>query len=361
MVKSDSSWPRPQHVAWQSSYLNRSSMLAEPSLLGLPAYAKSSAVIFPAVGAFPGFAAPAIPSLKTELTNEVQQGFLQRPNPEPSLKETHTGGALQNANHASFQKKLLIFDHSGNMTRLVYGPGVPLVQSAIVTATKFAQGYDVNEEVQARNKDKIFLSNYGLPEVSHKDHMAHEESEMHEDTEEINALLYSDDDEYDDDNDNDNDDDNNEVTSTGRSPLETKRTHVMQEQFKNTNEDIASSDWPNKRLKSIDGGYSISLPPVDCASSLRLNETPECVSDAESKLSSGCAYFVEKNVADNSMVDDIQLKRDKILESLKVLESLIPGAKGKEPLLVIDGTIQYLKSLMSQTGANGVKYDLQVG
>ncbi|OIW10450.1 hypothetical protein TanjilG_00388 [Lupinus angustifolius] len=360
MVKSDSSWPRPQHVAWQSSYLNPSSMLAEPSLLGLPAYAKSTAGIFPAVSAFPGFTAPAIPSLKTELTNEVHQGFVQSPNPEPSLKETHTGRALQNANHASLQNKLLIFDHSGNMTRLVYGPVVPLVHSTIVTATKFAQGYGVNVEGKARNKDQKFIANYSLPEVPDKDRTAHEESEMHEDTEEINALLYSDDDdEYDDDYDND--DDNNEVTSTGRSPLETKRTHLMEEQFEDTNEDIASSDWPNKRLKSIDGGYNISLSPVDCASSLRLNEMPECVSDAESKLSSGCAHCVEKTVADNSMVDDIQLKTDKIRESLKVLESLIPGTKGKEPLLVIDGTIQYLKSLMSQTGANGVKYDLQVG
>ncbi|KAK7252293.1 hypothetical protein RIF29_36136 [Crotalaria pallida] len=357
MVKAEGSWPGPQHVAWQSPYSNCYSTLAETGLLRLPAFLNSSAGIFPAANAFPGFAAPAIPSLKAEVTNDVQ-GFLQYPSAEPCLKETNTtGGALQNANPASLQKKLLIFDHSGNKTRLFYGPVLhsPLFQSPIVTATKFAQGYDVNEAGQATNMVQKCLANYGLPEVCDRDHITHEESDMHEDTEEINALLYSDDDyDYDDDDDADGNDDDDEVRSTGRSPLETRRTYVMQEQFKDPKEDVASSDWPNKRLKSVDGLYNRSLPPVDCVSSLRLNETCEYVSDAESKLCRCCAYSVEKTKADNSMVDDIQLKKDKIRESLRALESLIPGAKGKEPLLVIDGTIDYLKSLMSKTGTLGV-------
>ncbi|RDX66244.1 Transcription factor SAC51 [Mucuna pruriens] len=333
------SWPNPQHVAWPSPCLNCSCTLAEPSSQVHSAYMNPSTCIFPAVSVFPGFTAPAIPNLKTEQTNEVQ-GFLQYPNSERFLKETHTGGTMQNANHASLQKKLLIFDHSGSKTRLLYSPVFPCVQSPIVTAaTQFAHVYDVNKESQATNMGPKHLPIYTSPEeTGTKDHIDNEESEMHEDTEEINALLYSDDD----------GDDDDEVRSTGHSPLATERTYVMQEQYVDMKEEVASSDWPNKRQKLIDGGYNRLPPLVDSASSERLNETCECVSDAESKYSSsGRVYAGRQTKEDNSTAADIQLKKDKIRELLRVLENFIPGAKGKHPLLVIDGTIEYLKSLMS--------------
>ncbi|RDX67569.1 Transcription factor bHLH143 [Mucuna pruriens] len=345
MVKADGSLPRPHHVAWQSPS-NYFCMLPKPSLLGLPTYVNSSPRIFPAVSTFCGLAAPSIPSLKTELTNELQ-GFLQYRNADKSLKETHVGGALQNANSSSLQRKLLIFDRSDNKTRLFYGPVLPLVQSPTVTATKFAQSYDVNGEGQATNVGQKHLANYSILEESIKDHAVIEESEMHEDTEEINALLYSDDDSSEDDDD---------ITSTDRSPLATKRTYAIEEQFEDMKEEVASSDWPNKRLKLFDGDYNRSSPPVDRSSLVRPNETVDCVSDAESKNSSSLAYSVDKTNEDDSVVCDIKLKKDKIRESLRALENLIPGAKGKEPLLVIDETIEYLKLLMSQSGALGVKY-----
>ncbi|KAK7328111.1 hypothetical protein VNO77_22207 [Canavalia gladiata] len=345
MVKAHKYWPYPHHVAWPSPYLNCSCTLAELGSCVHSAYLNPGTCIFPAVSIYPGFTAPAIPSLKTEQTNEVQ-GFAQYPKSEPCLKETRAGGAMQNANRASLQKKLLIFDHSGNRTRMLYSPVFPLVQSPIVTAKQLAQAYDVNEKAQATNMGQKHLPIYSSPEESDKDHIVDEESEMHEDTEEINALLYSDDS----DSGSDDDDDDDEVTSTGHSPLVTKRTYVMQEQFEDTKEEVASSDWPNKRQKSIDGGYNRLPPLVDSASSVRLNETCEYVSDAESKNSSGRVSSARQTKGDNSTAAVIQLKKDKIRESLKVLENLIPGAKGKHPLLVIDGTIEYLKSLMSQTG-----------
>ncbi|KAL2615395.1 hypothetical protein AAZV13_08G063700 [Glycine max] len=350
MVKADGSLPRPHHVAWQSPSSNYFSMLPKPSLLGLPTYLNSGTSILPAVSTFHGLAAPSIPSLKTKLTNEVQ-GFLQYHYADTSLKETHVGGALQNANPSSLQKRLLIFDRSDNKTRLFYGP-VPLVQSPTVTATKFAQSYGVKGEGQASNVGQKHLASYSLLEESVKDHAVIEESENHEDTEEINAFLYSDDESSEDDDDDTCD----EVTSTDHSPLATNKTYVIQEQFKDTKEEVASSDWPNKRLKLFDGDYNRSSTPVDRYSLVRPNETCDCVSDAESKNSSGWAYSVDKTKVDNSVAHHIKFKKDKIRESLKVLENLIPGAKGKEPLLVIDGTIEYLKILMSQTGALGVKY-----
>ncbi|KAK7412160.1 hypothetical protein VNO78_03609 [Psophocarpus tetragonolobus] len=330
----------PPHGAWSSPYLNCSCTLVTPSSQVHSAYMNPSICIFPAVSVFPGFTAPAIPNLKTEQTNEVP-GFLQYPNSEPCLKKTHTGGAMQNANDVSLQKKLLIFYHSGSKTRLLYSPVFPLYQSPIVTALQFAQVHNVNEEAQATDMAMKHLPVYTFAEATGKDHINNEESEMHEDTEEINALLYSDD---------SVDDDDDEVTSTGHSPLVTKRTYVMQEQFADMKEEVASSTWPNKRQKLIDGGFNRLPQLVDCASYERLNDTCEYVSDAESKYSSCDAVYDTRQNNDNSLAADIQLKRDKIRQLLRVLENFIPGAKGKHPLLVIDGTIEYLKSLTSQTG-----------
>ncbi|XP_061355527.1 transcription factor SAC51-like [Gastrolobium bilobum] len=245
--------------------------------------------------------------------------------PKPSLPGLP---AYLNSSTCMFPStELIIFDHSDNKTRLCYAPVFPLVRSPTVNATKFSQSYDVNGEGQAR-------------------------SENQEATEEINALLYSDN-----DNDEDNDDNCYEVTSAGRSPLETKRTYMMQEQFEDMKEEVASCDWPNKRLMLMDGGYNRSSLPVDNASLVKLNETCECASDAESKNSSDWVYSVDKTKVDSSMVGDTKMKRDEIRKSLRVLENLIPGTKGKVPLLVIDGTIEYLKFFMSQNGTLGVKYD----
>jgi len=330
MVKAHWSWPNPQHVAWPSPYLNSPCTLAEPSSLVHSTYMNSSTCIFP------GFTAPAIPNLKSELTNEVQ-GFLQHPN-EPCLNETHSGEAVQDA---SLQKKLLVFDHSGSKTRLLYSPVFPFVQSPIVTATQFTQVYDVKEEARATNIGLKHWPIYTSPEETGKDHIDNEESEMHEDTEEINALLYSD------DSDDDSDD---EVTSTGHSPLVTEKTCVIQEQFVDMKEEVASTDWPNKRQKLIDGGFNRLPPLVESASSERLNKKCDYASDAESNYSSSVEVYATRQTKNKSTDVDIELKKDKIRKLLRVLENFIPGAKGKQPLLVIDGTIEYLESLMAQTG-----------
>ncbi|MED6106567.1 hypothetical protein PIB30_005551 [Stylosanthes scabra] len=347
MVKADRCLPRPHHVAWRYPYLNCFGMLEDPNLLPLPACLNSTTPIFPAVNAFQGLAVPAM-GLKTEPTDELKE-FLQHPSAKPSLKEEHNGGSLQNANPESLQRKLLIFDRSGNKTRMFYGPALPLVQSPIISATEFPLACDINEKGRTSSKGQKGLANCSLPEQSDNDDVVHEESEMHEDTDEINALLYSDD-----DDENDYDDcDDDEVTSTDRSPLVTKRIYDMQEQFQHTNEEVASYDRPNKRPKIVDGGYNRSSQPVDSSSLLKPNENYECVSDAESQNSGGWTYSAGK--VGNSMAGDFWLKKDKIRESLRVLESLIPGAKGKEPLFVIDQTIEYLKSLASKTQTHGVR------
>ncbi|KAL5096475.1 hypothetical protein RYX36_000802 [Vicia faba] len=341
MVKADESLPFAEHVAWPSLYLKGASTLPDPSFCGQSAYLNPGICTLPTLSAFPGFTTPATPSLQTDQTNEVR-GFNQDPKTGPCLKERNNYGAMQNGNSASLQKKFIIFDRSGNKTRLFYSPVFPLNQSPIDTTMQFAQAYEVNQDRWATSFGQKHLPKYSLPDESDQDHVVNEESEMRENTEEINALLYSDGDEDDDEDD--------EVTSTNHSPL-------SKNPFEDINEDVASSDWPSKRHKLIDGGYARLPPPLNSASSVRLNEPSECVSDAESKYSGGQMYFTRKTEEDNnSAVGDIQLRKAKIRESLKILENLTPGAKGKHPLLVIDETMDYLKSLMSQTGMLGVKY-----
>ncbi|KAK2407880.1 hypothetical protein QL285_043445 [Trifolium repens] len=90
------------------------------------------------------------------------------------------------------------------------------------------------------------------------------------------------------------DEEEEEVTSTGHSPLANQTTYLIQEQIiKDTKEDVGSSDWPNKRHKLIDSGYTRLPPPVDSASSVRLNKPCDSVCDAESKYS-GCEMYVAR-------------------------------------------------------------------
>ncbi|CAN7046363.1 hypothetical protein IGI04_008640 [Brassica rapa subsp. trilocularis] len=164
---------------------------------------------------------------------------------------TPHGGALE----SSSQKRLMILDQSGNQTRLFQCP-FPLTA----------------EPVKLSELDE----HYG------------QESEMHEDTEEINALLYSDEEDCESDD---------EVMSTGHSPYP-----LEQVCNKRVSEEI---DAPSKRQKLLD------ISQEDTGSGLS-NE---------------------------------QSRKDKIRTALKILESIVPGAKGNQALLLLDEAIDYLKLL----------------
>lgn len=357
MVKADSSWPCPQNVAWQAPYLNCPQTLWEPRLCGLPADLDISTFNFPGRTVFPGFTFPGLLNIGTEQTEEFQ-GFLQYPNhhqsgdiqvqrvSEQCFGKRDIGGAMQHENPASLQKKFLIFDQTADKRRLFYSPISPSVQCPNVAPRKFIRASDEIKIGQIACTDENYPMKYGIPVHSNENHINDEESELHEDTEEINALLYSDD-------DFDYCSDDDEVVSTGCSPLATKRSYMMQDQFESTKEEFASSDQMNKRQKLNDEGFERSSP-FNSAISVRLNESCDCTSDAESKFSTSQVYSAKKVTGEEStMMGDIQFKKDKIRESLKVLENMVPGTKGKEPQSIIDGTIEYLKSLMSQIGTLG--------
>ncbi|XP_061372056.1 transcription factor bHLH143-like [Gastrolobium bilobum] len=169
------------------------------------------------------------------------------------------------------------------------------------------------------------------------------ESEMHEDTEEINALLYSDSDGY------ATEDDDDEVTSTGHSPS-TMTTHDNHGPFKGIAEEVASSAGKNKKRKLLDGYYD-DIQFMDTASSLNLNKTFAMGDDAESRCSGGNNEgFGEMG----SMSGNKKMRKEKIRDVLSILQSIIPGGKDKDPVMLLDDAIHCLKSLKLKAKALGL-------
>ncbi|ESQ40877.1 hypothetical protein EUTSA_v10015779mg [Eutrema salsugineum] len=230
----------------------------------------------------------------------------------------------------SSQKRFLIFDHSGNQTRLLQS-GFPLQFPSSVAA-------EPGKILDSLKPENGFSKDHAIPEtiLLHGDHVEkcydgkeeEEESEMHEDTEEIDALLYSD------DEDNDDCESDDEVMSTGHSPF-----LVEQQACDKTKEEVdeteSSDDGPRrKRQKLVDHSHRDSFVGTNSFTKLKgLSDEKLGESNSSSKLETG------------SGLSDEQSRKDKIHIALRILESVVPGAKGKEALLLLDEAIDYLKLL----------------
>ncbi|KAG6585355.1 Transcription factor basic helix-loop-helix 143, partial [Cucurbita argyrosperma subsp. sororia] len=234
------------------------------------------------------------------------------------------------------QKGFLVVDQSADKTTLVLcsGGGGPL-QLLTSWSPQPNAACQLNGQDIGNKRDFIYDSKQVLSNDFAYDHETFDQSEMQEDTEELNALLYSDDEcEFDEDD---------EVTSTGHSPsaVTTKDIHYPCEQ---NNEEVASSAGSTKKRK-IDGCYDITSL-TDTASSLMTRRSPEYENDAES--SCGNEGSQDMQDVDSSQVNK-KRKKEKIRETVGILQSLIPGGKGKEAIVVLDEAIQYLTSLKAQS------------
>ncbi|KAL0721398.1 hypothetical protein Bca4012_035997 [Brassica carinata] len=214
-------------------------------------------------------------------------------------------GALESSN-----KGLMIFDQSGNQTRLLRCPfpiRFPSLKAAEpVKLSELQHGLE-----KGFREDHVTLKEFDEKCVNGK------ESEMHEDTEEINALLYSDDEDYDEYDDCESEDD--EVMSTGHSPYQVCNKRSFEE-----------LDTPCKRQKLTDKVENISGSSSSLVGS-KDEKLPE--SNISTKEDTG------------SGLSDEQSRKDKIRTALKILESIVPGAKGNEALSLLDEAIDYLKLL----------------
>lgn len=312
------------------------------------------------------FSAHAYPNLQRLNSEQIKEAHglpqglpphlktsLPTPNPylvgkQSAIPRRCDGMDVANTNSMSHKKGFLIFDQSENHTRLIYNSVFPPIQNPSFVTAKLNYTYDDWHKVgKTARLDQIDPFKYVFHDVSGENHVIDEESEMHEDTEEINALLYSDDDEDSDDDYSEDD----EVRSTGNSPLGIKEGYGKQEEVEELSKEVASYDGPNKRQKLLNGGYNKSSP-TDTASSVKLDGSHEYDNDVES----GYADSHTPVEGLGRILGKMQSKKEKICEILRVLEDIIPGTKGKDPLIVIDEAIDYLKSMKLKAENLGVSF-----
>lgn len=337
-----------QDPAWTSPNLNYATTLLQPGHhLGVPSLYTPAICAANAVSPRRSSFVPCLPNSKEARHNGVNW----LPNLVPTKNE-YPGDTKRFLPHligfkspptdasTSSQKRFLICDQSGNQTRFFFSLGCP-AENEIITPKEVFDAYglhqneNLNVVVEQRSHVKPVIG-----EKSDESYVNGEESNTHEDTDDINALLFSSDDiEGDEDDDVYGEDD--EVTSTDRSPCAKQGCcgcGEHEQQSVELTEEVASSDGTCKRLRLLDGGYKKSSyigsrwPNDDVEARCVRGSLPSSGKDKDSSLST-------------------RERKVKIRETLRILESLIPGIKSKDPLLVIDEAINYLKSLRGKAEA----------
>lgn len=277
---------------WEFSNLNSGSTFWPPDS-GQP----QNTIVYPTSGYSysPSFCGIPFPGFG------VEGSFLQfNPASWPPLNTPAPNPTNNSEPDSTKTKRFLVLDHSGDQTSLLFSS----------VANPFEE---FNPTLLASNAIHTYASN---------SHMS--EDEMHEDTEEIDALLYSDSDYgYDD-----------EETSTGHSPLDM--------------EEIASSYLPTKRRR-VDS-TEIDALLMDTASSSVAPLPHYMQEDSSNDLS-----FVGKGEDKTGQGGRSRCnKRESIQATVSMLKRIIPGGKGKDAASVLDEAIQYLKLLKLQAKAAGV-------
>ena len=302
-------------------------------------------------GSYPGNSALKVPQSQAGLMNEPCNWFdCFGPSPQATLPVKSpiyhdklaalTKGLSKEAlaplsSSGAQPKEFLVIDQSADKTTLVLcsGVGGP-VQLLTSLSPQPTAPCKFNGEDTGKKRDFIYDSKLVLSNDFSGNHVSEEQSEMQEDTEELNALLYSEDEsEFD-------EDDDDEVTSTGHSPS-TMTTKDQQYDCEEKNEEVASSAGSTKKRK-IDRVYDV-MSLMDTASSLMPRRSSEYEDDAESSCGNEGSRDMED--VDSSCINNKKMRKEKIRETVGILEGLIPNGKGKEAIVVLDKAIQYLKAL----------------
>ncbi|RDX91705.1 Transcription factor bHLH145, partial [Mucuna pruriens] len=308
----------------------------------------------------PAFAPSMLPHLQLGHSNEpggwfyclprFRQGFTPSPNFTAEGKtpvdhvEGFGGKIAPYGEFSSPQKQFLVIDQTGGQTTIVYSSrfGSPGECRASWHSKLHGANYLRGSEPSFRRD--LNLNHMTEPSLADKvdDNPGTSiESEMHEDTEEINALLYSDSYGY----SSQDDDDDDEVTSTGHSPS-TMTTHDNHKTFRGTAEEVVNSAGKTKKRKLLLDGYHDDIQLMDTASSQNLNKSSATGDDAESRCSS--------NNSEGSLSGNKKMKKENIRDVLSILQSIIPGRKDKDPVMLLDDAIRCLKSLKHKAQALGL-------
>uniref|UniRef100_A0A7C9EK48 BHLH domain-containing protein n=1 Tax=Opuntia streptacantha TaxID=393608 RepID=A0A7C9EK48_OPUST len=355
MVETSGSRHCQQHSPWELSAFG-SRMIAP---FELRQYESLPASTNPCVGSstlgvngleFPGFP-------ERRLTRETN-GLLGKswPHPRtPFLAPEHTplfstGADVQPSAYelpsCPQEKQFLIFDQSGDETRLIFSSLCPGVQNLTTAEPKCSAwspqdaptmlfgGNHFPTGKQADKAQQVWVKVPTLHEESGENEIVEEGSGFREDTDDINALLYSSDD---DGSDSNRDEDNDEL-STGRSPstFGGEREELKECDEKDFDE-VDSFDISSKRQKTADGAHN-ELSLLHATAMSRENLSYDNIHSGDMR----CALGHEET---GPTIGKKRLRKEKIRDTLRALESIIPGVKSNNPLIILDEAISYLKCL----------------
>ncbi|XP_068642446.1 transcription factor bHLH143-like [Aristolochia californica] len=336
MGKDCESWSCQQHSPWQSANVKCTSI---PPDLG------------PEDGhlmAFPAFASPhvslaelALPKLVGE--NELRQWYCdyspQTCTPaKKSIHELFSGSPHTQtayAGVANVNKGFFVFDQTGNRTSLIFSAVCPPADAYSLQRKDFGI-----EPSLVKKENPVILNSdekFGWCGLEETDISAQEKekSDMREDTAELDALLYSD----------DENEEEEEEASTGHSPLDISEYH--QKKVIHDRDEVGTSTPTKKR---------------------RLNETHDDMAEAlmdtasSGKLQNG--MWLAEDDAESSCIKgpwggetcSKRVRRERIKETVGVLRSIIPSGKSKrkDAAVVLDDAIRYLGALKLKAKALGL-------
>uniref|UniRef100_A0A7C9AQC0 BHLH domain-containing protein n=1 Tax=Opuntia streptacantha TaxID=393608 RepID=A0A7C9AQC0_OPUST len=235
-------------------------------------------------------------------------------------------------------KQFLVFDHTDNKTTMMFSSGVgPQMEGLSSWSPRLAHYWNTHEGELGVGSDRHHNSRPILTDELDDDHVTNEESEMYEDSEEIDALLYSD--------NEGNYSDDDEETSTGHSPS-LLTAHEKEDWFDDDTDEVASSAGPPvKRQKLSDSGCE-----DPCVTDAVISVNPNRSLEYEDGAESGCAS--RKPV--RSLPGNTRLRDEKLRETVSILQTIIPGEKGKDAIMVLDEAINYLGTLKSEARTLGL-------
>ncbi|CAA3002209.1 transcription factor bHLH143-like [Olea europaea subsp. europaea] len=335
MEKDSGSWFHHQHPNQQSSTRN---LVGSPtnmrSLNTMPAYMNPYFIEDSTTGTFPLF---PLQQLKASELNDSPNWFTFATVPNSMAKVELPAGPFESSGQKGFlntgtcnQKKFLVFDQSGDKTTLLYSPGA---KTPVQCATWRPKPPATLNLIKEEQRDIISPVGQTFKDECIKYNSEDDlESEMHEDTEELNALLCS-------DSDSDCSEDDEE-TSTGHSPS-TMTYGGIQNMVEERSDRGSNYVGPTKRQKLLDLKYNVpSL--VYSSRSAKTHACSELEDDAVSSCGNGIDQESNKSC---SLSGRKRSRKERIHETVSILQGIIPGSKDKNAIVVIDEAIGYLRSL----------------
>ncbi|KAE8666471.1 WD and tetratricopeptide repeats protein 1-like isoform X1 [Hibiscus syriacus] len=317
------SWFPLQQFDWQSPKLNPldASHPLEQQSINSP-FVNSGTNMISATGTLPVYGYHDLPHLQVGQVNEShgrcyylhhsQQVFAPASNTflkerlPPDPYGNRTENIVQKAGSGCAQKRFLVFDQSGGQTTVMLSSafGTPIKCSSLGPKFPFACNLSRDDPLA-----KVSLNFHPGPTFKGvlDDNGTDVQSEMREDTEELNALLYS---------DGDSDYTEDEVASTGHSPSTMTAHYELSEEGA---EGVASSTGLTKKRKLLDDSNDYMQFPVNNTSSVNHNRCSELEDDADSSFTN------DQNPGSDDMDSSSGNKRmrlDKIREAVECIKKL---------------------------------------